>query len=128
MGKKVRNKRNSFTIDYAIRMQDIQIECADALRIIRSRDTPDSFFYCDPPYYNSNCGHYDGYTIEDYEALLKTLSQMEGKFLLSSYPSDILDAYIQENNWNCRSFDQVVSVARKKTDRKKKIEVLTWNY
>jgi|GEM_PF-6126754 len=38
-------------------------------------------------------GHYDGYTIEDFEMLLKLLSRIEGKFRLSSYPSDILEEF-----------------------------------
>lgn len=58
---KITNKREAFTLDYSIRIQNVQIECTDALRIITSRDTKESFFYCDPPYFNSDCGHYDGY-------------------------------------------------------------------
>lgn len=126
--KKIRNRRDSFTMDYAIRVQDVQIECTDALRIIRSRDFEGAFFYCDPPYYNSNCGHYDGYTIEDFDMLLKALSQIEGKFLLSSYPSDILKEYTKKHGWNTIEIEQKVTVARKKTYQKKKVEVLTSNY
>jgi DNA adenine methylase len=74
-------------------------------------------------------GHYDGYTIEDFEGLLKTLEKIEGKFLLSSYPSDILSKYTKSNNWNQRSFDMTVSVnAKGEGARKKKTEVLTANY
>jgi DNA adenine methylase len=128
MGKKIQNRRESFTLDYAVRMQRVQIECTDAIRIITSRDRPTSFFYLDPPYYNSNCAHYDGYTIEDFEMLLKTLSKLEGKFLLSSYPSDILEAYRKRQGWHQTSLEQTVSVARKKTNRKVKREVFTANY
>ena len=81
---KITNKRDSFTEDFAYRLQNVQIECTDALRIINSRDSEKSFFYCDPPYFNSNCGHYDGYSKEDFEQLLKTLTKIEGKFILSS--------------------------------------------
>lgn len=128
MGKKIKNKRESFTLEYAIRLQEVQIECTDALRIITSRDRPDSFFYIDPPYYNSDCGHYDGYTIEDYRLLLEKLSKLEGKFLLSSYPSDILKEFTDANNWYTQKIEQTVSVARKKTNQKKKVEMLTANY
>ncbi|MEQ1678846.1 MAG: DNA adenine methylase, partial [Chitinophagaceae bacterium] len=83
---KIANKRASFTEVYTQRLQNVQIECADALYIIQSRDTVDSFFYVDPPYPNSNCGHYSGYTVDMFESLLKSLSNVEGKFLLSSYP------------------------------------------
>ena len=44
-------------------------------------------------------GHYDNYTIEDYEMLLKALSKTKGKFLLSSYPSDILTEYTKKHGW-----------------------------
>jgi len=126
--RKIKNKRESFTLDYAIRLQEVQIECTDAIRIIKSRDRDDSFFYCDPPYYNSDCGHYDGYTIEDFELLLKTLSGLKGKFLLSSYPSPILKQYSRQYGWETVTIKQKVSVARKKVNQKWKTEVLTANY
>ena len=125
--KKIANKRESFTEQYAIRLQNVQIECTDALRIIRSRDTETSFFYCDPPYYNSDCGHYDGYTIDDFEALLKTLSNIKGKFLLSSYHSPILTQYTQKQGWQQKGYTSKVSV-NKGGNGKEKVEVLTANY
>ena len=126
--KKLTNKREAFTEEIAIRLQNVQIECADALYIIRNRDMKESFFYCDPPYFNANMGHYDGYTIEDFEMLLKTLSAIEGKFLLSSYPSDILKQYTKEHGWNTIEYEMHVSAASKNGKNKRKIEVLTANY
>lgn len=127
--QKIANKRESFTIDLSIRMQNVQVENTDALRIIRSRDYVDAFHYCDPPYFNSDCGHYDGYSREDFEALLKTLSAIEGKFLMSSYPSDILTDYTEANNWSVKTLEQRVSVANGTGGTgKRKIEVLTANY
>ena len=127
--QKIANKRDSFSIDYAIRLQNVQIECTDALRIIRSRDYADAFIYCDPPYFNSDCGHYDGYSKEDFEQLLKLLSEAKGKFLMSSYPSDILKQYTQSNGWHTKKIEQAVSVANGTgSPGKKKIEVLTANY
>lgn len=82
--KKVINNKGRFTEQMAYRLQNCQIECADALYVIRSRDAAHSFFYCDPPYFNSDCGHYDGYSEQDFENLLKSLSAIKGKFLLSS--------------------------------------------
>lgn len=127
--QKITNKRNDFTEEYAHRIQNVQIESTDALRIIRSRDYKEAFHYVDPPYFNSDCGHYDGYTIEDFEMLLKQLSEVEGKFLLSSYPSEILKKYTQEHEWYTKTLEQSVSVANGTgKPGKKKIEVLTANY
>ena len=125
--RKVTNKRDSFSEQFAIRLQNVQIECTDALRIITTRDRPETFFYCDPPYFNSYCGHYDGYSESDFTALLDQLSQIDGKFLLSSYPSDVLTKFTKKHKWRSKSIIQQVSVNRGGNGRKK-TEVLTWNY
>ena len=127
--KKITNKRESFTYEYAIRLQNVQIESTDAIRIIKSRDTEGSFFYCDPPYFNSDCGHYDGYTEDDFRNLLETLSQIRGKFLLSSYPSDILKEYIDRYSWKSEKIEMSLCMGGSQGQRKrKKVEVLTYNY
>lgn len=125
--KKIANKREGFTLDFAQRLQNVTIECTDALRIINSRDSKSSFFRCDPPYHNSDCAHYDGYTVEDFELLLKTLASIEGKFLLSSYHSPILTKYAKQYGWMQKEFSFQVSV-NKGGNGKQKVEVLTANY
>ena len=126
--KKIFNKGANFDESYAIRLQNVQIECADALYIISSRDSAGAFFYCDPPYYNSDCGHYEGYRLEDFERLLKQLAGIKGKFLLSSYPSDLLEEYRKEHGWHQVSVKQLVSVNAKSGKLKEKTEVMTANY
>lgn len=125
--QKIINKRESFTEEYAIRLQNVQIENADAVYVIRSRDTKDAFFYCDPPYFNSDCGHYKGYSEGDFERLLSQLSLIEGKFLLSSYPSDLLSKWAKKHRWKQKQVEQRISV-NKGYRGKSKIEVMTWNY
>lgn len=124
--KKIINKGVQFTEEYAIRLQNVQLECADAIYIITSRDHAKAFHYCDPPYFNSDCGHYGGYSILDFERLLKVLSEVKGKFLLSSYPSELLDKYIKANGWYQKRVTQTVSV--NKGSGKLKVECMTANY
>lgn len=126
--KKIANKREAFNLDLAIRLQDVQLECADALYIIRSHDRVESFFYCDPPYYNSDMGHYDGYSLTDFTELLEALSKIKGKFMLSSYPSPILTEFTQQYGWTTKTFDSKVSVNAKAGKQKTKTEVITMNY
>ena len=126
--KKIINKGVQFNESYAIRLQNVQIECADALYIISSRDSDRAFFYCDPPYFNSDCGHYEGYRREHFERLLKLLAGIKGKFLLSSYPSDLLEEYRKQHNWHQVSVKQLVSINAKSGKLKEKTEVMTANY
>lgn len=123
------NKRQSFTEELAIRLQNVQIENTDALRIINSRDYEQAFHYIDPPYINTDCGHYDGYSREDFTGLLKCLSQIKGKFILSSFPSIELEEFSQKHNWhNINLHRGVFTDNNRDKERKRKIEVLTANY
>jgi DNA adenine methylase len=126
--QRVQTKKEGFTKALLKRLEKVQIECTDALYIIDARDRKDAFFYVDPPYYNSDCGHYDGYSLQDYENLLKALSKIKGKFLLSSYPSEIVQEYAKRYKWNMFSVEKNTSVNTKSGYLKRKIEVLTANY
>ncbi len=125
----IKNKRKGFTEDYAIRLQNTQIECDDAIKIMSRIDSENTFFYCDPPYYNANMGHYDGYTIADYELLLKTLANSKGKFILSSYSSDILEKYTKAHHWYKVVIEKPIAASLATSRKKaKRIEVITANY
>lgn len=128
--KAFKQKKILFTNDIVKRLEDTQIESHDAYQVITSRDTEDAFHYVDPPYINSNQGHYDGYTEGDYQKLLNTLSNIKGKFLLSSYPSAILQTYIEKNGWHIKSFDKPLSAKKVQAGqtRPRKTEVLVANY
>ena len=112
------------------------IEKRDAVDVIKTFDCKEMFFYLDPPYVSDgsipkvNQGHYRGYTLEDYKRLLDTLSNIEGKFLLSSYPSELLNDYIKKNNWHTKEIKRPLSSSKIKEGGKRKIktEVLTANY
>lgn len=126
---KINNKRDQFTEELSLRLQNAQIECSDALYIIKSRDTSNTFYYCDPPYFNSDMGHYDGYSEQDFENLLILLSAIKGKFMLSSYPSPLLQKYIKQQGWYMWSKEMSLSTGLKKRGYvKRKIEVITTNY
>ena len=77
---------------YKHRLNTVQIECQDALKVIKVYDRPDALFYLDPPYYNSDCGHYKGYTEADYQQLIDLIQTIKGKFILSSYPNKVIDS------------------------------------
>ena len=66
------------------RLQRVVIENKDFEKLIQQYDRPESFFYCDPPYYNTEDYYEDvGFTRKDHERLADALCCMQGKFLLS---------------------------------------------
>lgn len=71
------------------RIKDVHIACEDAIRCIQRWDSPQTLFYCDPPYPNTEQGHYSGYTIDDFELLCDTLDTIQGSYVLSNYPQEI---------------------------------------
>lgn len=125
--KKLANRTQAFGPHLAQRLAMTQMECNDALRVIESRDCADAWHYVDPPYFNSDCGHYNGYTETQFEALLALLARVKGRFLLSSYPSDLLKDYAAKHGWFQRSFESEIAVT-KLAKGKRKVEVLTANY
>lgn len=126
---KINNKKLRFDSALKERLSLVTVENSDALKVIQSRDKSTSFFYCDPPYPESHQGHYGGYSIDDFESLLKVLSKIKGKFLLSSYNYELLEKYTKKFNWKNEKIEMTLSASKVKDGtRKKKIEVLTWNY
>ncbi len=48
--KAFHRKKELITPELIERLNNVDLECRDALLVIKSRDTQDSFFYVDPPY------------------------------------------------------------------------------
>ncbi|RZJ92026.1 MAG: DNA adenine methylase [Chryseobacterium sp.] len=119
------NKKLQISGDLEKRLEIVQIECSDAIYIIERMDSPDTFFYIDPPYVDSLQGHYGGYTQQHFDNLLEALSKIKGKFLLSSYPNESLERYREIFKWN--NNDQKVHLSASRSS-KLKIECLTYNY
>jgi DNA adenine methylase len=126
MGKSLNGKRERFTEELGERLKHVQIESRDAIEVIRRFDSEETFFYLDPPYFNSNCGHYRGFLESDFLKLLEVLSHIKGKFLLSSYPSEVLDTYIEKHKWKKREKEQGFCVSH--SSKKKKTELMVFNY
>lgn len=118
--------KERLTETYAARLEMANIFSGDAVDIIRRVDRPNAFHYVDPPYFKSNQGHYKGYTEADFTRLLDQLTEVKGRFLLSSYPSEVLTRYTAQNGWHTRTIVQNVGAGH--VVGKCKTEVLTMNY
>ena len=110
MQSKVEGKKLEFDRSIRTRLERAQIECNDALKVLDSRDSDQTFHYIDPPYVGTNMGHYSGYSDEDFARLLDLLARLHGKFLLR----------------HVRYFDKQLSASGVKG--KRKVEVLVGNF
>ena len=121
------NRRRAFTRELTERLEEVQIFCRDALDVIRKFDAEDTFFYFDPPYANSDCGHYNKGKDVFYD-LLELLPSLKGRWLLSSYPCIELSELRKHPNICFREVNKPISVSGKHNAGKRKVECLTWNY
>jgi DNA adenine methylase len=128
--KTIANKVEAFKEVLTDRMRTTQVEQNDAHKVIASRDSLETFVYADPPYIDTNQGHYGGYMAEHFKRDLDALVAMKGKFLLSTYPSAVLDGYIKKYGWYSRPIDKPLCAGNGATisKRKRKVEMLTANY
>lgn len=124
--RKMQTKIEEFTDIYSERLKHVCIESRDACEVIEARDRENVFFYIDPPYVDSNQGHYAGYTQEHFNRLLLVLSSCTGKFLLSSYPNDSLTSFVNKYGWYQKEINMTLCASNTKS--KKKVEALTANY
>ncbi|WP_104696065.1 DNA adenine methylase [Helicobacter salomonis] len=72
----------------AQRLQRVIFANKDFEDFIKAYDTPQTFFYCDPPYIGSadvyeDIGGNKAFGLADHTRLANTLKSMQGKFLLS---------------------------------------------
>jgi DNA adenine methylase len=113
------------------RLKRIVILNDDALSVIKSQDGPDTLFYLDPPYLPESRVAQDAYVHEmsrdDHAQLLAALSEIEGRFLLSGYPSDL---YLQaEERFGWRRHEQEIANHVAGGDTKRKMTECIWtNY
>lgn len=89
------------------RLQRVQIENADALTVLTRYDTPETLFYCDPPYVMSTRkagGYAHEMTDADHAALIERLKQVDGFVVLSGYDNPLYDALgWQKLSWQTMS-------------------------
>jgi len=127
--KKTLNQREAFSSVFYERVKNIQLFNRDAVDLLLLKDTPNTFFFADPPYVSSDQGHYDGYTEADFLNLLDKLSKIKGTFLLTSYPEDILMYFRKKFNWEYIDFDMPLAVDSGRAEQgKRKTECITFNY
>lgn len=127
MPKKLANAKDEFTEHLCARLENVTIENRDALEVIACYDGSNTFHFVDPPYVNSDCGHYEGcFNEQNMEDLLKLLETVKGKFMLTMFPLPMIEDYANRNGWVIHRIERTISAS--KTNRRKQEECMICNY
>lgn len=81
--------------EIAQRLLRVQIENAPAIEVIQRYDSPETLFYCNPPYVHASRADTNAYTYEmsddEHRELAHALRNAQGKVALSGYAGDLMD-------------------------------------
>lgn len=110
----------------AQRLLRVQVENVPALEVIKRYDSPETLFYCDPPYVHDTRGDSKAYahemTNEDHEALAEKLHNIQGKVALSGYAGSLYDKLYKD--W--RKIESPAKLCH--SVKQERVEVLWINY
>ncbi len=74
----------------AQRIKDWNILCRDFQDVIEKYDSPNTFFFCDPPYVDCEDLYAGDFKREDHYRLRETISQIEGKVIICYYDHPLI--------------------------------------
>ena len=110
----------------AARLLRVQIEHDDAEAVIRRFDSPNTLFYCDPPYPHESRGDSKAYRFEmsdsDHVRLAEVLKRVQGKVALSGYHCPLYDELYADWTVHEERSKKAHSIKKERT------EVLWTNY
>ena len=124
-------------IDPDIQQRLMAIDCVeqmDCVDLIKKYDSPDTFFYVDPPYYNMEFYYSKDFPREKHQELAKVLSNIQGRFALSYYEFDDLREFYPESqfHWHRQSVYRSAATrsgaSKDYSVKSKGTEILIMNY
>ena len=120
------NKLPQSIEEWKERFLKVRLECDDWEKVLKRYDSPDTFFFADPPYRLSlidrklyRCDMTD----EQHIKLLQALNKVQGKVMLCGYDSPLYAQYLK--GWKRIEFPTTAMMSKKKP---KRVESLWLNY
>ena len=116
-------------INACARLQKVVIENKDFEKLIDQYDRPESFFYCDPPYFETEDYYEDvGFTKDDHIRLANRLSSIEGKYLLSYNDCPEIRELYESRGARIESISRLSNIAQRYEAGKQYDELIISNY
>jgi DNA adenine methylase len=127
--------------EVSARLLRVQVENKDALKLIECYDSPDTFFYLDPPYVLSTRkggGYKHELTDDSHRQLVKVLQGIKGKALLSGY-ANLIYRELEKCGWQRRDWETICSLSGRTRvnglmgegaakQKQKRVESIWFNY
>jgi DNA adenine methylase len=106
------------------------VENMDFEEVIKKYDSPNTYFYTDPPYWKTE-NYYSNHDFDrgDHERLANALKNSQGKFSLSYYHFDLLDEWFDKDQyvWQAKEFAKAAAGKKGKKQNMGE-ELLIMNY
>ena len=109
------------------RLGELAVENLNCLDVINKYDSPNTFFYVDPPYYEKEHYYTQAFGKHEHLLLAECLRNIQGKFALSYYHFDELDAWFPEHKFNKKTYN-VSKQSSSRTNKQRGIELVIRNY
>ena len=113
----------------AYRLKNAVVECLDYSDCIQRYDSPNTLFYVDTPYLNTEDYYGKGcFTLEDHHKLAELLHNIKGHAMVTHYQNALYDELYQ--GWNRYEYQSFKGShkAEPGTEKPKTVEVLFTNY
>lgn len=114
--------------EITLRLLRVQIENRQAVEVINLYDSPDTLFYCDPPYVHETRGDHSAYACEmsdtEHCRLADCLNSVQGLVAVSGYDCDLMNAQYPTPEW----YKNVGPTKTIHSTRDTRTEVLWTNY
>ncbi|HEY2361186.1 MAG TPA: DNA adenine methylase [Candidatus Angelobacter sp.] len=98
----------------AERLSKVVIECSGYEEIIQKYDSPQTVFYCDPPYFDfGRNGRYEAFGPDKLDGLFELLANIKGKFLMSEENHHEVVKRVKDRSFVSRRIHTTYSLAAK---------------
>lgn len=109
------------------RLQKLTVENLNCLDVIKKYDSPTTFFYIDPPYYEKEHYYTQAFGRDEHKELADLLNNIQGEFALSYYHFDELDSWFPEDKFRRTTYN-ISKQSSSRTNKQRGIELVIRNY
>ena len=109
------------------RLKRLTVENLDCVEVINKYDSPDTFFYIDPPYYEKEHYYTQAFGKDKHKELAQCLNRIQGQFALSYYDFPELNTWFPTDKFRRTTYTKSKQ-SSSRTNKKLGTELVIRNY